>query len=416
MDSLRCGTCLVQFNKRELHREHFKSDWHLYNIKRKVIKLEPITVDDFIQRQQLTAAGSCASSEFGETHWYCAYCSKKFASKRAWQNHCESRQHARKESDHVEQGLKKVQTLNKKAEEKGEVKPTKNDINEILRSPVRARRHITTWSQGDSPRNQWLKKMDLIDSMDDEIIEETESDVNGWSDVDSTYSIGSSVQAGGEQRDIELDECLFCGINSGSFNDNIIHMKDMHDFRLPDAEYVISPEELVHYLADKIGNGNICLVCNNAGRAFYSLQAVRNHMLTKGHCYVSVTGTNALDYVDFYDFTQCVNELSIMCNELTTANEESGDGGYELVLPSGAVLGHRHIATYFRQRPTSKIVPKARLNKAPMYRAITYGNETQVAADLRKVWKYKNKFSMQNGVRNNKVTMEHFKDRNGFCI
>ena len=36
MDSLRCGTCLVQFNKRELHREHFKSDWHLYNIKRKV--------------------------------------------------------------------------------------------------------------------------------------------------------------------------------------------------------------------------------------------------------------------------------------------------------------------------------------------------------------------------------------------
>lgn len=93
-------------------------------------------------------------------------------------------------------------------------------------------------------------------------------------------------------------------------------------------------------------------------------------MLTKGHCYVSVTGTNALDYVDFYDFTQCVNELSIMCNELTTANEESGDGGYELVLPSGAVLGHRHIATYFRQRPTSKIVPKARLNKAPMYRSV----------------------------------------------
>lgn len=42
--------------------------------------------------------------------------------------------------------------------------------------------------------------MDLIDSMDDEIIEETELDVNGWSDVDSTYSIGSSVQAGGEQR------------------------------------------------------------------------------------------------------------------------------------------------------------------------------------------------------------------------
>lgn len=53
----------------------------------------------------------------------------------------------------------------------------------------------------------------------------------------------------------------------------------MHDFRLPDAEYVISPEELVHYLADKIGNGNICLVCNNAGRAFYSLQVTDDYGL-----------------------------------------------------------------------------------------------------------------------------------------
>ena len=42
MESLRCGTCRVQFNKSELHRSHFKSDWHLYNIKRKVT-LESLT-------------------------------------------------------------------------------------------------------------------------------------------------------------------------------------------------------------------------------------------------------------------------------------------------------------------------------------------------------------------------------------
>ena len=35
-------------------------------------------------------------------------------------------------------------------------------------------------------------------------------------------------------RDIEIDECLFCGLKSGSFKANLAHMQAAHDFRLPD--------------------------------------------------------------------------------------------------------------------------------------------------------------------------------------
>ena len=35
-------------------------------------------------------------------------------------------------------------------------------------------------------------------------------------------------------RDIEIDECLFCGLRSGSFKANLAHMQAAHDFRLPD--------------------------------------------------------------------------------------------------------------------------------------------------------------------------------------
>jgi len=418
MDALRCGTCRVQFNKSELHREHFKSDWHLYNIKRKVIKLDPITIDDFVQRQQIQS-GSCTSSEFGETDWYCVYCSKKFASKRAWINHCASRQHQRKESDHVNGQLEKVKSLNRKAAEKGEQKPTRDQVNELLRSPVRARRHVTSWGQGDSPRNQWLRKMNIYDDSDDEMLDE---DPEMWSDVDSTYSVGSSIHPGGEQRNIELDECLFCGVISSSFDQNLGHMSVKHDFRFPDEEFVVSPEELFFFCADKVGNGNICLVCNYAGRAFYSLQAVRNHMVTKGHCYVNVNGENALDYVEFYDFAQSGDDPAILRAELMTEKAEAGGKGqhqgFELVLPSGAVLGHRLLHRYFRQgNTTTAIVPKVRANVRPHYRAIgnANGNEPNTSGDLRKIWQYKNKALVKNAVRNNKVMMKHFRDRNGFC-
>ena len=36
MEEFRCVTCRVKFNEALMHREHFKSDWHLYNLKRKV--------------------------------------------------------------------------------------------------------------------------------------------------------------------------------------------------------------------------------------------------------------------------------------------------------------------------------------------------------------------------------------------
>ena len=53
----------------------------------------------------------------------------------------------------------------------------------------------------------------------------------------------------------------------------------------PCSEYLISPEEFFLYLADKVGQGNMCLVCNYKGKAFYSLQVFFN--LEKKICDIS---------------------------------------------------------------------------------------------------------------------------------
>ena len=108
----------------------------------------------------------------------------------------------------ITQTFDRVNQMTKKAIEKGLAKPSKNEVNEILRSPVqglqechhwsfkpwdfkvslfaaiwfcrtliiaRPRKRITTWAHSDSPRNQWLRKMDMLESDGEgEIIEEPE--------------------------------------------------------------------------------------------------------------------------------------------------------------------------------------------------------------------------------------------------
>lgn len=47
----------------------------------------------------------------------------------------------------------------------------------------------------------------------------------------------------------------------------------------------------------------ICLWCNEKGRTFYSLDAVRKHMNDKGHCKMLHEGIALAEYADFYDYS-----------------------------------------------------------------------------------------------------------------
>ena len=73
-------------------------------------------------------------------------------------------------------------------------------------------------------------------------------------------------------------------------------MIEIHDFRIPDESFLVSRDDFMAYISSKgfdshypfttlsfflVGKGNICLVCNQKGKTFYSLDAVRKHMLSK---------------------------------------------------------------------------------------------------------------------------------------
>ena len=50
--SFTCITCRVVFVEADTQRSHYKTDWHRYNLKRKVADMPPVTAENFAERVQ----------------------------------------------------------------------------------------------------------------------------------------------------------------------------------------------------------------------------------------------------------------------------------------------------------------------------------------------------------------------------
>lgn len=45
-----CPTCMLSFPNEKDYRMHYKSDLHLYNVKRGLVGLKPVTIEEFEKR------------------------------------------------------------------------------------------------------------------------------------------------------------------------------------------------------------------------------------------------------------------------------------------------------------------------------------------------------------------------------
>lgn len=215
--------------------------------------------------------------------------------------------------------------------------------------------------------------------------------------------------------------CLFCSTTSPSLPENLEHMARAHSFFIPDADYLVDLPGLITYLGEKIAIGNVCLYCNGRGREFRSLHAVRKHMLDKSHCKLAYESEkDRLEISDYYDFTASYpiaalsrrtkkrafigpapvdgsatfipaaevdaedwedeeddEDVTIQDGESVYDVDEGsasegeedddedipettlsyGDSPYELVLPSGARIGHRSMSRYYKQSFASPLSP-----------------------------------------------------------
>lgn len=172
MSSYTCISCRVAFADGEVQRAHYKTDWHRYNLKRKVADMPPVTAENFQERVLAQRAATEQHLSDAAATEGCGVCNKKFSSANAYQNHLQSHKHQQAEKQALLAAQRKVEKMNEKNLEKGlgDEKADHDAKNEALQqalkeqqkaSPAKQRKVQT--SEGGTkqelpPRMMWLEE------------------------------------------------------------------------------------------------------------------------------------------------------------------------------------------------------------------------------------------------------------------
>ncbi|NWX27643.1 ZN622 protein, partial [Notiomystis cincta] len=467
MATYTCITCRVAFKDGDVQRAHYKTDWHRYNLKRKVADMPPVTAENFQER--VLAQRAVAEEQNKVTATYCTVCSKRFSTFNAYENHLKSKKHLELEKKAVQAVSKKVKILNEKNLEKGLAPESvnKDEMNTAIQQAIRAQpssspkktplppsnassspvsRESASLSQSRErpeipPRLQWFEQQ--ARKLAKQQAEEEEDNEEDWEDMDSDEDMGSdeemeSVEEEEEEEEqqaeaesipavgaIPVTDCLFCPHHSRSLTKNVAHMTKVHSFFIPDIEYLVDLRGLIKYLGEKVGIGKICIWCNEKGKSFYSTEAVQAHMNDKSHCKLFTDGDAALEFADFYDFRSSYpdhedgQDVEGPGKRPAEKELDYDDDTMELILPSaGARVGHRSLMRYYKQRfGVTRAVAVAKNKKAvgrvlQQYRALGWtGQAGAISAqqrDMQYLQRMKSKWMLKTGMSNNATKQMHF--------
>lgn len=84
-----CVTCHVAFRSADDQRSHYKTDWHRYNLKRKVANMQPVDRNDFNARVLAQQAKEQLEAEQARYTGYCDVCRYDSGRRPAGVDRCE---------------------------------------------------------------------------------------------------------------------------------------------------------------------------------------------------------------------------------------------------------------------------------------------------------------------------------------
>lgn len=91
-----CSNCELTFKTQIEHKVHYKSDFHAYNLKRRMVNLSAISHEDFEKNLQRYKTSIKKETDFKkkEKNNYCQVCYKNFKSIETYRQHLKSKKHS----------------------------------------------------------------------------------------------------------------------------------------------------------------------------------------------------------------------------------------------------------------------------------------------------------------------------------
>lgn len=308
-----------------------KTDWHRYNLKRRVAQLPPISMDIFAEKFALAQNVDKEEDEYG----FKVYARNKNSDKPLTKKLLKKQQRElMRGRNNLVIGIKDGVDINR---DLSPVSVTASEFSNFSLADSLAASHTETDYETNSEGYALTS--------DDEFLE---SQGNTEFDTDSD----DGAETADEEDIIPITTCFYCGKDNVDIETNTDHMFKNHGLYIPDKEFLSDLPGLLEFLSGIIAIGHECLLCGFFGK---NLESVRQHMTAKGHCTLPYDTKDDRDlFARFYDFG---SEDS--SDDSSDAEEaEIDETGTELVLPNGARLGHRSMSRYYRQNVSLDLVPQ----------------------------------------------------------
>ena len=90
-----CATCEINFDNQESYKAHYQTDFHQYNLKRRILKLSPLELEVYEQNKRQILSRTKPTGK-KEEDFSCQACKKSFRSSETLQQHLESKMHLEK--------------------------------------------------------------------------------------------------------------------------------------------------------------------------------------------------------------------------------------------------------------------------------------------------------------------------------
>ncbi|GBC09732.1 hypothetical protein RclHR1_09070004 [Rhizophagus clarus] len=289
-----CLACQVVFTTAESQRVHYGTDWHRYNLKRKVAELPPVTSEVFSQKVLAQQAQNNDAERKASFSAECIACNKIYYSENAYANHLQSNKHKAAEA---------------KAAFEGTTRTKKNVIG------------VRTTPQIPNENELIDRKIEVAIALD------------------------------------EFD-CLFCTQKFESFDENMRHMTKIHSFFIPEIEYLVDSHGLIKYLGEKISIGNVCLYCPKETKNLESIRRHmidKGHCKIAYETEEDIMEfVEFYDFTSSYPDADDDDDNWVFVSDDEAENDDlpkimAYEEDMELVLPSGKRLGHRSLRRYYRQ-------------------------------------------------------------------
>ena len=264
-----CTNCHIQFGDIVNYKLHLASEFHIYNTKRRMVNLAPISEDVFdLKKSQMVSANASAITD---VHFKCLACNKGFKSSQQLDEHKKSKKHKKSEKEYLakHEGMSSSDIFKSISHSQASLADRSESINANMLGDI------------DQPE---IKRL--------EVEEDSKQHEHRPTALESTRI------------------CLFCDKVFEGVKKCVDHMRLKHGFLILDVDCLVDLKGLLTYMAERIQLGQLCLFCS---KQFRDPRRCQQHMIDKSHCFMNMEDED--EYLDFYDFSKTYENHPLLLKE-----------------------------------------------------------------------------------------------------